>query len=121
MKGKFDEVMKRLAAGLMIAIMSILMVNRALYVHIHVLPDGSVVSHAHPFSKNTDTSNGKTHQHTSLEFFLLDQLEVLTLGISAIIVLKVLTNSINFHLRTPDRLLPSLVPFSPGRAPPACI
>ena len=121
MKGRFHSHLKRLAAGLMIALISVLLVNRALYIHIHVQSDGSVVSHAHPFSKKSGTSQGTEHQHTSLDFFLLDQLDVLVFFACVFLALKTLTRSNTIGRQKNDRLLPALVPISPGRAPPACM
>ncbi|MDF1575570.1 MAG: hypothetical protein P1P86_10320 [Bacteroidales bacterium] len=71
--------MKQLTASLMVLIMSFVIVNRALYIHIHLMPNGSLVSHAHPFSKTADDHKAKDHQHSSLELFLLDQLDIITI------------------------------------------
>ena len=119
MKGGFQRKLKQLAAGLMIALISLLLVNRAVYIHIHVLPDGSVHSHAHPFSKNPDSSKGTGHQHSSLEFFLLDQLDILAFIICGLLALKAYARSISIEGQVIEQLLPALVPISPGRAPPA--
>ena len=121
MKERFHLNAKRLSAVLMIVIISFLMVNRAFFIHIHVQPDGSVHSHAHPFSKSSSNSKGSTHQHTSLEFFLLDQLDVMAFMAFALILLKANTRPWTICRREKDRLLPELVPISPGRAPPACM
>ena len=101
--------------------MSLLLVNRAFYSHIHMLSDGSVVSHSHPFSKSSDDPKGMDHQHSSLEFMLLDQLDVLTFCVIALYILKASNRSLSTSNPDSGRLLPSLVPISPGRAPPACM
>lgn len=111
--------MKCFTAGLLILIMSFVLVNRALYIHIHVLPDGALVSHSHPFSKNTDDARGKAHQHSSLEVILLEHMEVLIISTSALIVLMTLSGSVLFRLRTEYLHLPSLILPTSGRAPPA--
>jgi hypothetical protein len=121
MKGRFRSDLKRLAAGLMIALMVLLLVNRAVYIHIHVLPDGSVHSHAHPFSKNPHSSNGTGHQHSSLEFFLLDQFETLAFMASVLFALKPFARYSFMGSQVNEHLLPALVPVSPGRAPPVSI
>ena len=103
----------------MVLTMSLLLANRAFNSHIHMLADGSVVSHAHPFSKSADDSRGMDHQHSGLEFLLLDQLDVLISCAIALFILKAFSRAIS--LRNPDsgRFLPPVVPISPGRAPPA--
>jgi hypothetical protein len=103
----------------MVLTMSLLMVNRAIYTHIHVMPDGSVVSHAHPFSKSTDDSKGMDHQHSGPEFLLLDQLDILTVVAIAIFVLRAITPSIKLVIQENHQLLPSVVPIIHERGPPA--
>ena len=121
MKGKAVYDLKRLIAGLMVLTISLLMVNRAFYIHIHVLPNGTMVSHAHPFSKSTDNGEEKDHQHSSLEFLLLEQMDVLIFSAIALFVLLAFSQSMTLGRPDMDRLLPSLVPISPSRAPPSCM
>ena len=54
MKGRWHRILGKSTIGLLILVMGCLLVNQAIYTHTHVLPDGSLVSHAHPFSKKTD-------------------------------------------------------------------
>lgn len=121
MQGRVSYNTKRLTAGLLVLIMGLLMVNRALYIHIHVLPDGSLHSHAHPFSKSKANTGGVDHQHSSLEFLLLDQLDVITYCASALSVLMAFSPSITLGRPCMSHLPPSLVRVSPGRAPPTCM
>ena len=121
MKGSWHRVLEKLMFGLLIMVMGCLLVNQALYTHSHILPDGSIVSHAHPFNKTQESKHGAAHQHSSLEFKLLDQLNVLIFSVSAAFLLKACNAASTFWERTNLRLLPSLVPFSPGRAPPVCM
>jgi len=121
MKGSWHRILEKLTIGLLILVMGSLLVNQALYTHNHVLPDGSIVSHAHPFNKTQESKQGVAHQHSSLEFYLMDQLNVLIFSISAVLLLKALSNVSIFWERTNIRLIPSLVPLSYGRAPPVCM
>jgi hypothetical protein len=51
--------------------------NKAVYTHVHLLPDGTIVTHAHPYQKE-DTSNPVTdHSHTKNTLYLLSQFQVL--------------------------------------------
>lgn len=56
---------------LLVGLMSILVVNKALFTHMHRLADGTVVIHAHPYNKTADKKPFKTHNHTQkeLQFF----------------------------------------------------
>jgi len=44
------------------------------YRHAHLLTDGSVVWHSHPFGDAQHNPGGKTHQHTPGNQFAFDQL-----------------------------------------------
>ncbi|MBE9517401.1 MAG: hypothetical protein IMY68_02490 [Bacteroidetes bacterium] len=118
MKGKAHILYKRITLAMIILVMGCLLVNQALYTHTHVMPDGSIVSHAHPFSKNAGCNKNTTHQHSSAELFLLYLLNVLILCALAAFVLKRSASTNLFREASLDRLLPALVPVSPGRAPP---
>lgn len=119
MKGRWHRILEKSTIGLLILVMGCLLFNQALYTHTHVLPDGSLVSHAHPFSKKTDGANGKAHQHSGLEIILLEQLDVLICSASALVLLKALSISVTLHPGAIDSYLPSLILLSSGRAPPA--
>ena len=119
MKGKAHKLYNRITLTMIVLVMGSLLVNQALYTHTHVLSDGSIVSHAHPFSKNAGCSKNTTHQHSAAELFLLDLQDVLILCAVAAFILKRSASTTQFKEGDLDRLLPALVPVSPGRAPPA--
>jgi len=121
MKGKAHILGKRITIGILILIMGSLLVNQALYTHTHVLPDGSIVSHSHPFNKTQESKQGGSHQHSTLEFFLLQNLQLLFVIVIVSLGLKRFTSTTRFREATLDCPLPALVPISPGRAPPVCM
>ena len=58
----------------LVAIFAII-VNNTIFIHTHILPDGRVIEHAHPFKsdgKNSDSQSN--HHHTSQEFLLLSHI-----------------------------------------------
>ncbi len=61
--------------------MLLLFYNQAAYWHYHILGDGTVVKHAHPYnSESKGTTPYQNHQHSDFELLALAQLsEVLTL------------------------------------------
>jgi len=61
---------------LMVIILCLMITNKAVYTHVHKMPDGSIVYHAHPFHKTDSTSPYATHQHTTLEFFFFENLYI---------------------------------------------
>lgn len=56
---------------LLIVLMTLLVVNNALFTHMHRFTDGTVIIHAHPYNKTADKKPFKTHHHTQkeLQFF----------------------------------------------------
>ncbi|MCP4313884.1 MAG: hypothetical protein GY790_21730 [Bacteroidetes bacterium] len=107
--------------GIMILVMGALMVNKAIYTHVHLQPEGSIHSHAHPFNKSTENKSNSSHDHSGTELFLLDHLDILMLFVSAAFILKQLASRTGFNEPTADRMLPAFVPLTPGRAPPYCM
>ncbi len=53
---------------LMIGIMGFIISNKAFFMHMHKMTNGSIIVHAHPFDKSSDTAPFKTHQHTKAGF-----------------------------------------------------
>jgi len=111
----------RILSMLLIIVMTALLINKVVYTHIHILANGSVVTHAHPFSKDAQHHPGATHQHSNAVIFVLDQLDVLILSITAVVVKVHYTRSAGSIEPVMDRLLPAFVPLLPGRAPPVCM
>ena len=107
--------------GFMILVMGALMVNKAIYTHVHLQPEGSVHSHAHPFNKGAEDKSNSSHEHSSTELILLDHLDILMLSVCAASVLIGISSNTGFQEPASDRLLAAFVPCTQGRAPPFCM
>jgi len=105
----------------MILVMGALMLNKAIYTHVHFLPCGSLETHAHPFSKSTEGPSGSSHQHSGTELFLLDHLDILILAMCAALVLRQIARDSRFEEPASGLLLTAFIPRTPGRAPPVCM
>jgi hypothetical protein len=64
-------------ALLLCAAFSFQVLNRAVFTHTHVLDDGTMVVHAHPYDKPSDSSPTKHHHHSKDEIVLLNQADLL--------------------------------------------
>jgi hypothetical protein len=113
--------LNRFLSFLLIIIMTVLLINKVVYTHVHVQASGAVVTHAHPFSKEGQNHPESSHQHSNAMIFLLDQLDVLILGMIASLVIVHCARPVSYSDPVVDRLLTAFVPFIPGRAPPACM
>ncbi len=61
----------------MIGILSLWIVNRALFIHTHKFADGQSVTHAHPFQKSGNNATSPGHGHSNAEFLFFDGLDLL--------------------------------------------
>jgi len=57
--------------------MAIMVANKAVFTHSHLLLNGQVISHAHPYNKTNDSAPFKLHHHTQTELFFYENLETL--------------------------------------------
>jgi len=121
MKGNPAHKWKRLTVILMIAVMAGLTVNNMAYIHVHNMPDGTLVTHAHPFNKKTENGQGTSHSHSEAGFLFFQDLQLLFLILAGIICLRrPVSQALQFGTRvafcSPAHLL---VPS--GRGPPVMV
>ena len=58
----------------LVAVLSVI-VNNNVFIHTHILPDGRIVEHAHPYDSSDKSPGSKQHHHhTKQEFLLLDNI-----------------------------------------------
>jgi len=68
----------RLIALFLVAVTAMLIVNRALFLHTHISPNGEVFVHSHPFQKgNQKDVPTAAHHHTAAQCHFLDSLNLL--------------------------------------------
>lgn len=66
-----------------------LSINVTLNRHIHVLSDGYVITHSHPFEKNQAASDPlQTHKHTKKELLLLGLFSEIVFSVFALLILR---------------------------------
>ena len=71
------QLKKHIIVSLFLSITLMLTVNSALFWHTHQLSDGSIVVHAHPFSKTADGAPFKSHHHSKGSLMFLEVAKVL--------------------------------------------
>jgi len=103
---------------ILVVTFAMLIMNNALFIHSHKLLDGKIVTHSHPFNKTKDSTPFKTHTHSSVEFFLLQHLEILFLSLG--ILFLFISPSRKPHVHVPGGFQHHLFLFLPSqsRAPP---
>jgi len=96
----------------------ILIANRGIFMHTHVLANGSIVAHSHPYDKSENSGSSQSHQHTGIEFIFLDNLNILFLSFIAAFIPGVFTRNPGYRFQ-----VVALFPYTDfnsnqGRAPP---
>jgi archaellum biogenesis protein FlaJ (TadC family) len=96
-----------------------LIASKGLFIHTHLLADGTYVTHAHPYDTSNDTEPYKTHRHHKAELLFIANSDVLFFAVFAIITLSAHINKTKFYPYT--RSFSFLFLFFPcrSRAPPA--
>lgn len=121
---KHNKSFKRIVpvlALLLIAVFSCQIYNKTVYTHSHKTVDGRIITHAHPFSKAADSTPFKSHQHSQIELFLLESLEIFFPGILGLVLFTLYTDFSKIHQSTP--FIIDLYQCYPkhGRAPPISV
>ncbi len=103
---------------LMIGVIGLLIVNKAVFLHVHKLNDGTIIEHAHPFSKSNDSNPIKSHHHSNADFLFFHNLEILfPLFIIAFALIAFVDRKVIFFKLKTLYLLPCVNQHQ-GRAPP---
>jgi hypothetical protein len=102
----------------MIGIMGLFIANKAIFLHVHKLADGTIIEHAHPYDKSNDSKPYKSHHHSNAEFLFFQNLEILFLIVflTLALVAFVKKEKVSFKLITEHTLI--CIIFHKGRAPP---
>ncbi|WP_448518521.1 hypothetical protein [Rhodoflexus sp.] len=66
---------KKPVVWILLGFWTLIMLNSVMYRHSHRLPDGKIVSHAHPYKRSTDEAPAKPHEHTDKELALLQLID----------------------------------------------
>lgn len=69
----FRKIQKHLSILLLFALPTV-MYNNLTNQHRHLLPNGQMVVHAHPFSKSEGDNPQKQHTHTANQLFVIAQI-----------------------------------------------
>lgn len=60
---------KKIFAYISLFSIVVLIINNAVFTHFHILENGTIISHAHPFDKFAENSNKKPqHTHSEKEY-----------------------------------------------------
>lgn len=95
--------------------------SNAIYKHTHILNDGSIVTHAHPYDRSTDNKPFKKHTHTSPEISFLNELETLSGPLFTGITILCFSSNLKLPVFQAVFILSTFRAYLPGRSPPATV
>jgi hypothetical protein len=109
-----------IVAILLMGIVALQLVNKSVYLHSHVLPDGRLVAHSHPYDKAADDQPFKSHHHKQTEFVLLELLNLLyRFSLSGLVLVGFIAGFTYIH-SSHFSIIERVINKLNDRAPPAC-
>lgn len=114
MKFTSRHTTKKSVACLILWLMGLLIINKTVFLHSHILANGTVVTHAHPYQKAGDSQ----HNHTKAAFFFYDNIELLFNSSPIYSSLFILNHSITFRTSGIPDYSPEYASNFRNRAPP---
>ena len=83
------KLLKSLFVLVLLGILGYALSNQITNSHAHMLADGTIIQHAHPYQKSDDATPFKKHHHKSWEYVLIDQVNTnLLVFLAAILLLS---------------------------------
>jgi len=112
------RTLKTIITFLLCVVVIFQVINKAVFTHTHLLDDGTMVTHAHPYDKHSDSSPYKHHHHSKFEitFFLLaDLLFFVSLGT---FTLRLFSKNRILYKKHQQTYISCYTFFLQGRSPP---
>ena len=118
MKAIVNRITIKLFTWLVIGLMVMFIANKAVFIHTHRLSDGSIIEHAHPYNKSTDSKPYKSHDHSKIELLFAQSIEIFFLSAFLTYALLAIVRKVNFTFHLQTRYSLSCLILHKGRAPP---
>lgn len=72
----YNKTKDRIKGFIALAFMGLIVIQiagRSVFLHAHILSDGTIISHTHPFDKSSDQLPFKTHHHRQCDYIVIEQ------------------------------------------------
>ncbi len=104
----------------MLLLIALITTNSVFNTHVHLLPDGTYETHAHPINKSNSDSN-QEHEHSTIEMIALESLALFTFTFIAFAVVAPLLRITATNIYLIDAVKSRFIIYSDGRSPPVAI
>ena len=108
-----------IVAIILIGIIALQLANKSVYLHSHILPDGRLVAHSHPYDKSADDQPFKSHHHKQTEFVILELFNLLYLLNLTALTLVGFNTGFNYIRSRYFNVIERVINKFNNRAPPA--
>ncbi|MDA3779065.1 MAG: hypothetical protein PF487_02345 [Bacteroidales bacterium] len=81
---------KRIIAMVVLPLVLFLLYNSTSNLHYHKLSNGQIITHAHPYSNNTDNTPLQKHKHTKIQYFFFHNITFWAFTLVSIFILSIL-------------------------------
>lgn len=98
--------------------MVIMVANQTVFTHVHLLSNGQVISHAHPYNKNDDAKPFKSHHHTKSEILFLENIKILFPVIYLLLTAFIFLQEVMYFIYPSFKIYPAIILIKTGRSPP---
>ncbi|MGC9352291.1 MAG: hypothetical protein ACP5D9_00540 [Mariniphaga sp.] len=98
--------------------MVLVIANRIVFTHSHILDNGEVISHAHPYDKTNDSEPFKSHHHTQAELFFFQNIEIFFPFVFILLKLIYLPPKEKYFIFSVKKVHPVNLTYQNVRAPP---
>lgn len=116
--GKYYDIASKGFAYALIGVVLLLTLNKTRYVHSHILDNGTVITHAHPYEKGGNDTPFPPHHHHNSQLLIFSMFSFLPLVFFSFAFTLILKKTIFFR-ELKVRVHSSTCPrFILGRAPP---
>ena len=78
------RVAKSIITNLLLLAFLFQVYNRVIYTHTHILPNGLIINHAHPYNKTNYPGPVTSHSHTREQILMFSLVELLFIFIATI-------------------------------------
>lgn len=90
MKQKIKNTLLKYTTLLLVAVITLLCLNQSANIHSHRLSDGTIITHAHPYNKTSDSAPLKSHHHNVQDSITLRNITHLFVSLFVILTLSLL-------------------------------
>ena len=115
---KYKKLPNTMIVVLLCSLFAFQIFNKAVYGHTHIMADGTIVYHAHPYDKQPASAPSKKHHHSKHEYLLLEQLKLEIAVFFVLFHIALSSNNISFSHYLAACYISYYIPHLPGRSPP---